>query len=575
MDKLEEIRQKELEVQKKQLFAQRVTAAASVASAVAAHKQAAATKEIQQQMAADAERNKLHQMLMAVQQKQMADDQRLTNFRTTVLATLPLLKDAEEKKQYLTEQLLPKLKDEIDVPKISPIAVISLAADRWSNDGTLKKILENEEGQDLETFLSTGKDLLERTGKWMEECSVREKQVSEFREAEAKLGRLQKRFGFLDAVKIGLWTLLLMFIFGIISAGLTDNGTSQQELTNSDDFNAALFCGSTAFGALLHFCLKRRKIKKLKAKVKLLTPPDDLQLKKEREEIVKKFKSQDEKWEVFKPRIVNIIMKYNKDFITGDPHSVLLEIITVFLKSRVNELQSFLPPNSRLSESHYAQYFIDEADARNFRDGLTTIENDLKNLLLPFYREQTIALGNAEALMEAEQIRAFASGNTEAAAKTERDGAGIIEAKNKIRPADEKHQSNKTAIQVAEDFKSKIKDKRIFFHPHIPPKMLGKIGATYVSAAYNKNETVICLIDETLIAKDASDGIAITADAIYWHELGQTSQMIPLREIKQIAYEKKIFKRFLKINSHELSTLAEPDNMEQIAAMIIALRDLT
>ena len=48
----------------------------------------------------------IQQAEMATRQEQMAEEQRMTNFRQTVLSTLPLLKE-EEKTQYVTEQLLP------------------------------------------------------------------------------------------------------------------------------------------------------------------------------------------------------------------------------------------------------------------------------------------------------------------------------------------------------------------------------------------------------------------------------------------------------------------------------------
>ncbi len=108
----EEQRQEELELQKKQLFAQRVGAAAAVASAAAAAQTAAEVERMRREASAAAEATARHQYLMAIQQQemaerqeQMAEDQRITNFRQTVLTTLPLLKE-EEKAQYVIEQLM-------------------------------------------------------------------------------------------------------------------------------------------------------------------------------------------------------------------------------------------------------------------------------------------------------------------------------------------------------------------------------------------------------------------------------------------------------------------------------------
>ena len=100
-------------LQKKQLFAQRVAAAASVASAVSAAQTAAEVERMRREASVAAETTALHQRVveiqqaeMAARQEQMAEEQRTTNFRQTILTTLPLLKDGE-KSQYLIEQLLP------------------------------------------------------------------------------------------------------------------------------------------------------------------------------------------------------------------------------------------------------------------------------------------------------------------------------------------------------------------------------------------------------------------------------------------------------------------------------------
>ena len=111
----EERHQEELALQKKQLFAQRVGAAAAVASAAAAAQTAAEVERMRREASAAADETSRHQLLMviqqqemAVRQEQMAEEQKLTNFRQTVLTTLPLLKE-EEKAQYVIEQLSPSI----------------------------------------------------------------------------------------------------------------------------------------------------------------------------------------------------------------------------------------------------------------------------------------------------------------------------------------------------------------------------------------------------------------------------------------------------------------------------------
>jgi hypothetical protein len=105
-DNLEELRRQELELQKKQLFAERVTAAAAVASAANTAQTAEAVERMRREASAAAESTARHQLEMRIQQQemaerqeQMAEEQRAANFRQTVLTTLPLLK-GEEKAQY-------------------------------------------------------------------------------------------------------------------------------------------------------------------------------------------------------------------------------------------------------------------------------------------------------------------------------------------------------------------------------------------------------------------------------------------------------------------------------------------
>lgn len=112
-ESVEKQRQEELALQKKQLFAQRVTAAASVATALKTAQTAETVERMRREAGAAAEATALHQLRlevhqaeMAVRQEQLAEEQRTTNLRHTLLATVPLLKE-DERVCYLTEQLLP------------------------------------------------------------------------------------------------------------------------------------------------------------------------------------------------------------------------------------------------------------------------------------------------------------------------------------------------------------------------------------------------------------------------------------------------------------------------------------
>jgi hypothetical protein len=138
---------------------------------------------------------------------------------------------------------------------------------------------------------------------------------------------------------------------------------------------------------------------------------------------------------------------------------------------------------------------------------------------------------------------------------------------------DKTHQKPEGVFQSLESFKLKIQDKRIFFHPNIPPQMLQKVGSTYAKAAAGKNETILCLMNETAFAGNASDGFAITADAIYWHNMLQPDGMIPFSEVTEVIYKKGIINKALKINGSVeiLTTMPEARSMELIVEMINVL----
>ena len=138
---------------------EKITAAATVATAVAAVKTAQETSKARLEIEA------LNRAMQYAADKQeriqmgMASEQAESNFRNTVLATLPLLKNEDDKIQFLTEQFLPKLKTAIDIRILYPVELITLV------DGKQKIIetyLESESGQGLKKFLSVGNDLIMR-----------------------------------------------------------------------------------------------------------------------------------------------------------------------------------------------------------------------------------------------------------------------------------------------------------------------------------------------------------------------------------------------------------------------------
>jgi hypothetical protein len=379
-------------------LSEKITAAATVATALAAAKTAEEAAKSRREMENMNAAMKSSAAKQEAIQLAMAAEQAESNFHNTVLATLPLLKGEDERVQFLTERLLPKLKEKIDttelIERLTPIGVMSMGA-----IPILKNYMQNVAGQDLKDFFSVGKDLMERSEEWVEKCKEREKQIDDLNEAKQKL----TRFTIMGIIKVYLWFMLFFilipvgfYFIGLLPANPQDDedtAAQQQE----DDFYRNAVIVSLVLGVIIHLGLKWLKIKKIRAKLKSLPAPDnDPALSRDKEELRIKMALQDEKWEVYKPQIVAHFLEIQsfKNLITGDPHTELLKYATKVLEPTANDLESFLPPSSRLSARHYAQKLIDETNVQNFRDGQSTVEADLKTLLTPIYEKQMVFVRN-------------------------------------------------------------------------------------------------------------------------------------------------------------------------------------
>ena len=108
MNDYEKREQEKINIQKAQLIAQSVTAAAALKNAANTKKIAEETEKSRKNQEAEAKREALHRREMAARDEAKLEDQKTTNFRQTILTTLPLLGN-EERNQYVIEQLLPKV----------------------------------------------------------------------------------------------------------------------------------------------------------------------------------------------------------------------------------------------------------------------------------------------------------------------------------------------------------------------------------------------------------------------------------------------------------------------------------
>ena len=140
----------------KSTLSEKFTAAATIATAIAAAKTAKEAAKARQEMAA---MNRTAQIAADNQQRIqliMASEQAENNFRNTVLAALPLLKSEQDREQFLEEQFLPKLKESTNVKVPFPFDWVLFLNQEQS---TIETYLKSEAGQDLKEFLSTGNHL--------------------------------------------------------------------------------------------------------------------------------------------------------------------------------------------------------------------------------------------------------------------------------------------------------------------------------------------------------------------------------------------------------------------------------
>jgi hypothetical protein len=138
----------------------------------------------------------------------MASEQAEANFRNTVLATLPLLRNEKDRIQFLTEQFVPRLKDTEDEFIYFPISWIASSCEK--ND-TFRNYLESKAGEELKRFLSEGKELAIRCKSHEE----RETEIEAMRESLTQ--QTNSRFGLVGLVKISLlWALLFAIVYLIL-----------------------------------------------------------------------------------------------------------------------------------------------------------------------------------------------------------------------------------------------------------------------------------------------------------------------------------------------------------------------
>jgi hypothetical protein len=202
MNDYEKREQEKVDIQKEQRNALRVIAGAAVVSAAADLKKAENTKRIAEETErgrkikeVEAERAALHRREIAARQEEMLEDQKQTNFRQTILTTLPLL-GKEEKNQYVIEQLLPKVIER-----------------RQGNGSTFKDVVKIFGFPEFAASFSANPEIEQFLIEDKNQKNGLVKSVQEYINAKTALNQKTKKFG----QRITLVTCIVVFVMILYS----------------------------------------------------------------------------------------------------------------------------------------------------------------------------------------------------------------------------------------------------------------------------------------------------------------------------------------------------------------------
>ena len=364
----------ELELQKKQLFAQRATAVASAVSAAAAVKTAGELERMRLDAREAAEATERHEQAterlqreMAARQNQMAEEQRLTNFRQTILATLPLLKE-EEKAQYVIEQLSPAIEKKYE--KVISEFVFGVFLMHFKFLDFSKLYFESQ--PDAKEFMVEGKNSKLKLNK----------ATNQYQNVQKKLEDVKSNSGFGCAVVSAMALAILAFLVcaPIVAYFTPGNPIGMLGML------LILFVSGLAFLATLIGADKEqsKKVSQLSSKVSILKAEMD----RETEAFESWAKKQPESWRKIKTDLVDsyLASEDGKKFIQYN-------IFDAFMRSCMCEVadeQSFLPPSARPSDEQWQSAFAPkvEPQAELATQRQLKIRDILLSRLVPDYETQ-------------------------------------------------------------------------------------------------------------------------------------------------------------------------------------------
>jgi predicted small secreted protein len=319
MNDYEKMEQEKLNIQKAQLVAQSVTAWETRKNAENTKKIAEEAERSRKINEVEARREALHRREMAARQAEILEDQKTTNFRQTILTTLPML-EKEEKNQYVIEQLLPKVIER-----------------RKGNGSTFKDVVQIFGFPEFVASFSANPEIEQFLTEDKKQKNGLVSAVQAYIDAEANLKQTAKKIG----KKITLVISIVLFVFLVRSCNQTEDiGEDRADLIVFGFLGvvAFYFVGKHIIGLCVEnsgpFKPLREKIKVLKADAKKKKDAYDLHPAK-----------YIAAWNKIKTILVDSYLASDsgQKFLKGD----LTSLSDVSWTKAVAAEQAFLPPSAR------------------------------------------------------------------------------------------------------------------------------------------------------------------------------------------------------------------------------------
>ena len=381
--KQEEQRLEAEKLQKKQLFAQTQTAEAVEKMRLEASAAAESTARHQLEM-------QIQQLEMAARQEQMAEEQRVTNFRQTVLATLPLLKE-EEKAQYLIEQLLPMVEKRYASEKGDVHFEHILKVFKFFDSAQNFFATES----DVRQFMIEGKNPKQKLTDATDRCIKARKELEASTSGAGCLALIAAGIAILP-VFFGLCFLFTALFPATSKEGVANGGNTLS--TRDTIYVLATTLGSLTITAIIFIKVKKsvsaahsKKLSDLSAKLSI----SETEMDRETRALGIWSKNHASTWNKIKNKLVDSYLASDdgKKFVECSMKALLMLMWLDCVKTE----QTFLPPSARLSDEQWYSALAPKVKlkAELAKQRQSNIRDILLSRLAPNYDTQSFEVADS------------------------------------------------------------------------------------------------------------------------------------------------------------------------------------